>query len=74
MMKLISTGGAQAEGRFSRVLPVLPSRITLHSVDCHVAHHPIAAGDFDREACKRRQSIGETWKGLAPNKGLHAAH
>ena len=69
-----SLGAAQAFGGLGGVVAVLPGGIVLDVLHGHVAHHAVAAGEFDGEAGEGGESVGELREGLAPDEGLHAAH
>ena len=67
-------GGAQSLGRRRGVVAAVPQRIGLDRVDRHLAPHPVAPGDLDRLARKRREAPGKPRMLRAPDEGVHAPH
>ena len=69
----VAERGAQPV-RLLCVVAVVPSRIETNVVDHNLAHHAVAAGDFDGQAGKQKHRIEIAGIRFAPHETFHAPH
>src|SRR5260370_24879080 len=69
----VTEGGAHSV-RLLGVVSVVPSGIVTDVVDHDLAHHAVAAGDFDRQAGKQKHGVKIAGIRFAPHESFHAAH
>ena len=67
-------GEGEAFDGLGGVLAILISGVGLDGLDGHVAPHAVAAAEGDGLAGEGGERVGVGGIGLAPDKGLHAAH
>jgi hypothetical protein len=66
--------GTLQTARLLLVVAIHPSGIGANRVHDHLAHHAIAARDFDGQTGERHDRIHKVGIGLCPDPGMHAAH